>query len=193
MAKRNAPRGIGLYAAVALAAVLACGTQTPAQMPAAPAVAVNPAAAVPGALGRDLASTLMPATVFFDGQVASVQARNTGGARFASGGLLLSGLVDSSGYSSGVQQRYQAYLLLDTPVTIGGRHLGPGAYGCGVVKGQFLVLDLSAHEILDVPATHDSGMRRPVPLQVLSDGSPGKYRFYLGRDYVRFSAFAPER
>ncbi len=150
-----------------------------AQVPPKPAL---------GALGRDAAAALMPPAVFFAGQSAPVQGRNTGGARMP-GGVLVAGLVDTAGYSSGVQQRYQAYLLLDTPVRFGAHTLGPGAYGCGVVEGAFLVMDLSAKVLWQVPAPRDVTLARPTPLQVAADPVPGAFRLYFGRFYA---VFAPE-
>ncbi len=142
-----------------------------------------------GPLTREAVSTLVPATVFFAGQVAPVQMRNTGGAHLP-GGLVLAGLVDTSGYSTGVQERYQAYLLLDTPISLGGKRLEPGAYGCGFVNGQFLVLDLGAKELFHIAAEHDAALKRPTPLQVLADASAGKYRLYFGRNYIVFGGDA---
>ncbi len=159
-----------------------------AQMPAGPAAATSPQKE--GALNRDAASKLVPPTVFFAGKVAPVQERNSGGARLP-GGVVLAALVDTSGYSSGIQDRYQAYLLLDTPVQFAGKHLEPGAYGCGVVGGQFVVLDLSAKALFSVPAVHDTALARPTPLQVLPDAAEGSYRLYLGRNYVAFGAAGP--
>lgn len=154
-----------------------------AQMAGGPASATAPMGE--GVLHGDAASRLVPATVFFAGKVASVQARNTGGAKLHNG-VVLAGIVDTSGYSSGIQDRYQAYLLLDTPAQFAGRHLEPGAYGCGMVGGQFAVLDLSAKTLFSVPAVHDAALPRPTPLQVLPDPSAGSYRLYLGRNYVVF-------
>jgi hypothetical protein len=159
-----------------------------AQMPAAP-VASAPKTLPRGPLSREMASKLVPATVFFAGQVAPVQARNTGGAKLPDG-LVLAGLVDTSGYSTGVQERYQAYLLLDTPAQFGGKLLQPGAYGCGIVSGQFLVLDLSAKQLFSVPAQHDAALARPTPLQVLPETAGGAYRLYLGRNYVSFGVWS---
>lgn len=139
----------------------------------------------PGPLTRDKAQPLFPPSVFFAGRVAPVQQRNTCGAKLPHG-LMLAGLVDTSGYSSGVQERYQAYLLLDTPVSFGGKQLRPGAYGCGVVGTQFLVLDLGNEELLNSPARHDESLSRPVPLQVVADSTAGTYRLYFGRTYVTF-------
>ncbi|RRA47493.1 hypothetical protein [Acidipila sp. EB88] len=144
--------------------------------------------AVPaGPINHTAASTLFPATVFFAGRVAPVQLRNTGGARLSSG-FVLSGLVDTSGYSSGVQERYQAYLLLDTPARFGSNLVHPGAYGCGIVNGKFLLLDLSAATLFELEAARDTALPRPTPLQVLAGSTPDSFRLYLGRGYVSFSA-----
>ena len=160
-------------------------------MAAAPAVSASEntsgsafKALAPGPLSHDAAAALFPGTVFFAGQVAPVQTRNVAGAKLP-GGLVLAGVVDTSGYSSGVQERYQAYLLLDTPTLFGGRLLQPGAYGCGVVGSEFLVLDLSAKLLFSVAAQHDGELKRPVPLQVLAEA--GAYRLYLGRSFVSFA------
>ncbi len=178
---RHVPLGWGLAFAL-----VPTGMSNAVQMPAAP-VAGAPAVLKPGALTHDAAAALVPATVFFAGKVASVQARNTAGAKLP-GGLVLAGLVDSSGYSSGIQERYQAYLLLDTPAMFAGKTLQPGAYGCGVVGGRFLVMDLSARELWTVPATHDAAMTRPTPLQV-RPGEGGAFRLYFGRNYIAFAPF----
>lgn len=131
---------------------------------------------------------LMPATVFFRGQVASVQARNSGGVKLADGMLVLCALVDTSGYSSAVQQKYQGYFITEVPLDIDGQTLRPGAYGVGFVEGnKFLVMDLGAHDLITANGTHDSELKRPTPLQVLADTAPNRYRLYINRNYVIFS------
>lgn len=133
------------------------------------------------------AGKILPATVFFQGQSASIQARNSAGVRFAKDSYLLVALVDSSGYSSEVQQKYQGYLIAEEPIEVAGRRLAPGAYGCGFISGdQFLVMDIGGHTLLTVTSTHDAALHRPVPLQILPDGS--RYRLYFGRNYVALTA-----
>lgn len=130
------------------------------------------------------AGKIMPATVFFQGQSASVQARNSTGIRFGKDSFLLVALVDTSGYSSSVQQKYQAYLLTQEPIEIGSHSLAPGAYGCGFIAGnKFVVMDIGAHDLFTVSSGHDAVLRRPTPLQILSSGN--HYRLYEGRSYVK--------
>jgi len=129
---------------------------------------------------------LLPAAVFYRGQSAPVQLRNSGGVKFADGYFVLATLVDTSGYSSGVAAKYQAYFIDEVPISIGGKKLAPGAYGVGFIDGnKFVVTDIGAHDVFTVDSTTDSAMKRPMPLQVIADPAHG-YRLYSGRQYVVF-------
>lgn len=133
---------------------------------------------------------VVPASVFFRGQSATTQLRNSGGVRFADGALMFAVLVDNSGYSTGIQQKYQAYFITEVPLEVTGHHLAPGAYGAGIVKMEgelhFVIEDLGAHDLFHATAKHDAALHRPVPLEVSAGSSAGTYRLYLGRNYVEF-------
>jgi hypothetical protein len=145
-------------------------------------------AAAAGILKAADVANLVPATVFFRGQVASVQARNAGGVKLPDGMLVLCALVDTSGYSTAVQQKYQGYFITEVVLDINGQLLKPGAYGVGFVEGnKFLVMDLGAHDLLTAGSTHDADLKRPMPLQILADTTPNRYRLYVNRNYVVFS------
>ena len=134
----------------------------------------------------DITTKLFPPEVFYQGKTAPAELRNTGGVHFADGTYFLAGLVDNSGYSTSVREKYQAYLLVEVPVEVGGQLLKAGAYGGGFVGGNFVITDLGAHDLFQVPAKHDADIKRPVPLQVTADAAAGTYRLYRGRDYVEF-------
>jgi hypothetical protein len=130
---------------------------------------------------------LLPAAVYYKGQSATVQVRNSGGVKFADGYYVLSTLVDTSGYSSDVAAKYQAYFITEVPIKIGGDNLAAGIYGVGFIGGgKFVVTDVGAHELLTVSFTTDNGLKRPLPLQVMADPAGG-FRLYEGRKYVVFS------
>lgn len=135
---------------------------------------------------------ILPASVFFRGQSATTQLRNSGGVRFADGLVMLAALVDNSGYSSGIQEKYQAYLITEVTLDFRGQRLSPGAYGVGFLKKdgpgdiECVVQDLGARDVLQFAASTDAKLHRPTPLQVLAGSSAGKYRLYLGRNYVEF-------
>ncbi len=127
-----------------------------------------------------------PATVYYDGQSAPAQLRNSGGVRFADGHFVLASLVDTSGYSTGVASTYQGYLIAEVAIEIQGKRLPAGAYGFGFLKGEYVVTDLGGSKVLAVRAANDAVMQRPRPLQVTSDPAGG-FRLYSGRNYVRFT------
>ena len=135
----------------------------------------------------DITSKLFPETVFFRGQSAPVQMRNTGGVHFADDAYILAGLVDNSGYSSGLRQKYQAYLLTEVPLEINGQSVKPGAYGFGFLEGgKFILLDLGANDLFQVASQRDADIKRPTPFQIAAAPEAGKYRIYMGREFVEF-------
>jgi hypothetical protein len=129
---------------------------------------------------------LFPATVYYVGQSAPTQLRNSGGVKFGDGHYVLASLVDTSGYSTGVAAKYQGYLITEVPIMIEGKHLPAGAYGFGFIDGdRFLVTDLGGADLFSAHSTKDTGMTRPRPLEVTDDAAGG-FRLYSGRSYVRF-------
>jgi len=129
---------------------------------------------------------LLPASVFFRGQSATTQIRNSGGVKFADGMFVLATLVDTSGYSSDVQAKYQAYFITEVPIKIEGHDLPAGIYGIGFIPDQkFIVLDVGAHDLFTVSSHNDADLKRPTPLKVVADGAA--FRLYEGRNYIQFS------
>jgi len=130
---------------------------------------------------------LLPASVFYRAQSATTQLRNSGGVKFADGYFVLATMVDTSGYSSDVASKYQAYFITEVPIKIGGQSLPAGVYGVGfVADNKFIVTDVGAHDVLTVNSGEDAGLKRPTPLQVMADPAGG-FRLYSGRRYVSFS------
>jgi hypothetical protein len=132
------------------------------------------------------ATKVLPASVYFKGQSATTQLRNSGGVKFADGSFVLSALVDTSGYSSDVQQKYQAYFIAEVPIRIEGHDLAAGIYGVGFMPGdKFVVLDVGAHDLFTVSSHKDGDMKRPMPLKVAAAAEG--FRLYEGRNYVTFA------
>jgi hypothetical protein len=135
----------------------------------------------------DISPKIFPEHVFFRGKVAPVQIRNSGGVHFGDDLYVLAGLVDSSGYATGIKEKYQAYLINEVTLEIGGQMLKPGSYGIGIIAGgKFVAMDLGANDVLQGTSQHDAELKHPMPLQVLASPTAGSYRLYIGRDYVEF-------
>ena len=130
---------------------------------------------------------LLPDAVWYKGQSAPAQKRNSGGVKFADGSFVLATLVDNSGYASDVAAKYQAYFVAELPIKIGDQSLSAGVYGVGFINdNKFVVTDIGAHDVFTVSSSTDEAMKRPTPMQVTTDPGGG-YRLYAGRRYVTFS------
>jgi hypothetical protein len=156
-----------------------------------PSQAESATASTATILNATEAQKIFPASVFFKGQTAPTQGRNSGGLRMADQKLVLVALVDNSGYSSQDQGRYQAYLLTEVSLEIDGHQLPPGAYGCGFTSEDiFVVMDVAGNELFLAHSKHDADIRRPMPLQIRAADESGFHRLYSGRNFVTFRAAA---
>jgi hypothetical protein len=136
-----------------------------------------------GVLSGDDIKKVVPTVYFFRGQSAPVQLRNSAGFSSSDGKFVLAGLVDTSGYASDVQAKYQGFLITEVKLNIAGSELAPGAYGFGFSKeGKFLVMDIGANDLFTVSGKVDDKLSHPVPLKIVEDG--GAYRLYSGRKWV---------
>ncbi len=140
-----------------------------------------------GVLSADDIGKVVPPTYFFRGQSATVQVRNAAGFSAPDGKLVLAGLVDTSGYATSVQEKYQGFLITEVKLNIEGTALRPGQYGFGFSQdGKFLVMDVGANDLFRVAGKVDAKLPHPVPLKIVEDG--GGYRLYAGRKWVSLKA-----
>jgi hypothetical protein len=135
--------------------------------------------------GREL-TRVIPPGFYFQGLSAPTQVRNSAAARFGANRYVLAGLVDTSGYSADVRDKYEGFLITDSPITLGGSELAPGAYGFGFSNdGKLNILDLAGNQILSVSTTRDNQLKRPRPLMMVKSGNA--VRLYSGKDYAEIA------
>jgi hypothetical protein len=135
--------------------------------------------------GADL-ERVVPQGFYFEGQSAATQMRNAAAAQLGPKRFVMAGLVDTSGYSSDVQAKYQGFIVTDSPITVGGARLPTGAYGFGVTDGWLNVMDVGGRRVLSVRARTDDRLQRPRPL-MMTDARNG-VRLYAGRSFVLISS-----
>ena len=133
-------------------------------------------------LTGDQVKKAAPSSYFFGGQSASVQVRNTAGLKNSAGKLVLAGLVDTSGYSTAIAEKYQGFLITETKLSFDGATLEAGAYGFGFKDGKFVVMNVASMDLFSIASQNDDQVKHPVPLKLEKDGS--SYRLYAGRKYV---------
>src|ERR1700757_1802382 len=135
------------------------------------------------ALSSEELKKAAPAEFFFRGQKAPVQLRNAVGFQQADGKMTLAALVDASGYSTAIQQKYQGMLVTESKLDIGGSTLPPGQYGFGCTSdGKFMVMDVSNHDVLSTSYETDQALQHAVPLKLVEDGSG--YKLYAGKKWI---------
>jgi hypothetical protein len=134
-------------------------------------------------LSSDELKKAVPSEYFFRGQKAPVQMRNAVGAQAADGKMMLAALVDASGYSTAIQQKYQGMLVTEKKLTFGSSTLNPGQYGFGFTgDGKFVVMNVANDDVLSESYQTDQALQRPVPLKLVEDGEG--YKLYAGRKWV---------
>jgi hypothetical protein len=138
-------------------------------------------------LSSDEVKKAVPTEYFFRGQKAPVQVRNAVGFQLADGKMMLAALVDASGYSTAIQQKYQGMLITETKLNIGGSGLPPGQYGFGfTADGKFIVMDVANNDVLSVASQTDSALQHAVPLKLVEDGAG--YKLYAGKKWIGIKA-----
>ena len=130
---------------------------------------------------------VVPTGFYFQGLSAPTQMRNSAAARFGATRFVIAGLVDTSGYSADVREKYVGFLITDSEISLNGTSLPAGAYGFGfATEGKMTVMDLAGKDLLSVSITNDTALRRPRPLMMAAD--PGGVRLYNGKNYVVIAA-----
>lgn len=138
-------------------------------------------------LSADELKKAVPAEYFFRGQKAQVQLRNAVGLQLADSKMMIAALVDASGYSTAIQQKYQGMLITESKLNIGGSSLPAGQYGFGfTADGKFNVMDVSNTDVLSASYQTDQELKRPVPLKLVEDGDG--YKLYSGRKWIAIKA-----
>jgi hypothetical protein len=142
----------------------------------------RPSALKPGVLSAADVKTISPTTYYYAGHAATVQMRNTVGIRTPDGKNILAGMVDTSGYSTGIQQKYQGYFITEAKIRVEGTEVAPGEYGFGFMDDKFILTNVASEDILNVASKMDDQLKRPVPLKVAEEKDG--YRLYAGKKYV---------
>jgi len=137
-------------------------------------------------LTGDALKKVIPNAYFFAGQSAPVQMRNSVALKTGGGHFVLAGLVDTSGYSTAIQEKYQGFFITESKITFDGGKLDPGQYGFGFKDGKFLVMNVAAMDVVSVSSKNDEQLKHAVPLKLEKDGDG--YRLYAGKNYVGFKA-----
>jgi hypothetical protein len=125
---------------------------------------------------------------YLEGNAIPTQKRNAVVLKGADAKHLIFSLLDTSGYSSEIQQKYTGMMIVERKITVGTAAVGTGAYGLGLVKptpaegpAKLIVYDVSGAKVAETATQYDAKIAQPVPLQVTTEGGA---KLYLTRYWV---------
>jgi hypothetical protein len=123
---------------------------------------------------------------YLEGNAIPTQKRNAALVKTPQGARVLFALIDTTGYSSHIQQKYEGMIISEGGFKVCGQKLGVGSFGFGHTKPtatsnedmKLHVYDQAGAKIAECSGKKDAALAQPKPLQVVK-GEPTK--LYLGR------------
>jgi len=123
---------------------------------------------------------------YLEGNSIPTEKRNAALIKTSSGARVEFALLDTTGYSSQVQEKYSGMIISEGPIGICGIKLGVGSYGFGTKlprppgsgDAQVFFYDQAGSQVGECGAPKDAQLKTPKPLQVVIAG--GKAKLYLG-------------
>jgi len=123
---------------------------------------------------------------YLEGNSIPTEKRNAALVKTSAGGRVEFALLDTTGYSSQIQQKYTGMIISEETFSAGGVKLGVGSFGFGTklphppsdADAQVYFYDQAGNSLGDCPAKKDTSLKSPRPLQVIVSG--GSARLYLG-------------
>ena len=149
------------------------------------AVWPNPARAQGGfeAVTGDAFVRAVPGDFYLEGNRIPVEKRNATLLKNAKGARVVVGLIDTSGYSSQIKQKYMGMLITETKISVCGTALGVGSYGFGLDRppatsnadATFKLYNQAGEKVGECAAKRDDSVKQPKPLAVVTaKGEPAK-------------------
>jgi len=134
--------------------------------------------------GKALESAI-PNDFYLEGSRIPVQKRNAALLKTPAGARLVLALIDTTGYSSQIQQKYIGMIITEGKVSVCDVPLSVGSYGFGLEKpaGKFFLYNQAGEKVGDCGAKKDSAVKLPKPLNIVLSKEAGA-RLYLGRFFL---------
>ena len=133
----------------------------------------------------------IPNDFYLEGNRIPVEKRNAVLLKTPSGVRLILALVDTTGYSSQIKQKYSGMVITEGTVSICSVPLSVGSYGFGLERpaatssedAKFSLYNQAGEKVGNCGAKKDSAVKQPKPLSVVLSKEAGA-RLYLGRYFL---------
>ncbi len=136
----------------------------------------------------DAFNRAVPADFYLEGNRIPVEKRNAAVLKNAKGARLVLGLLDTSGYSSQIQQKYEGMLITESSISVCGIALGVGSYGFGLERpaapstadATFRVYNQAGEKVGECAAKRDDSVKQARPLATAT-APEGPAKVYFGK------------
>jgi hypothetical protein len=133
----------------------------------------------------------IPNDFYLEGNRIPVEKRNAALLKTPAGARLVFALIDTTGYSSQIKQKYIGMVITEGVVSVCSVPLSVGSYGFGLEKpaatsnedAKFFLYNQAGEKVGDCGAKKDSAMKQPKPLNIVLSKEAGA-RLYLGRYFL---------
>lgn len=120
----------------------------------------------------------LPKDFYLEGNAIPTQKRNAALVKTPAGARALFALIDTTGYSSQIKQKYIGMLITEGSLSVCGISVGVGSYGFGLDRpsppsnadAKFFLYDQAGGKIGDCSAKKDTSIKQPSPLKVVGKG-----------------------
>jgi hypothetical protein len=136
----------------------------------------------------DAFNRAVPADFYLEGNRIPVDKRNAVLLKNDKGARVVLGIIDTTGYSSQIKQKYTGMLITETKIEVCGNALGVGSYGFGLERpaptsnadAPFKIYNQAGEKVGECATKKDDSVKQPRPLAVTTaKGGPAK--LYLGK------------
>jgi hypothetical protein len=139
-------------------------------------------------VNADAFNRAVPTDFYLEGNHIPVAKRNAAVLKNAKEAQVVLALLDTTGYSSQIQQKYAGMLITETKISVCGNALGVGSYGFGLERpasastadAPFRIYNQAGEKVGECTAKRDDSVKQPKPLATTTaKGAPAK--LYLGK------------
>jgi hypothetical protein len=130
----------------------------------------------------------VPGDFYLEGNRIPVEKRNAVLLKTGKGSRVVIALIDTTGYSSQIQQKYIGMVITEANISVCGNAIGVGSYGFGLERppatsngdAHFRLYNQAGEKLAECGTHRDDTVKQPRPLMVVTDRS-GTAKLYLGR------------
>jgi hypothetical protein len=133
----------------------------------------------------------IPNDFYLEGNRIPTEKRDAVLLKTPAGARAVIGRINTAGYSSRIQQKYEGMLITEGSLSVGGHKLGVGSYGFGYTKppatsnedAKLFIYNQAGEKVAECAAKKDAEIKQPNPLQVVV-GKDKTAKLYFGRYWV---------